>query len=215
MIWFAKTPTLIQPILTIPVIGFISLYQAIIIFGLGMPSMFLTMQATGELFYGAVPLAIFTIFALIRPPMISYEARLWAMIRFTLFGNKKKKPRKKRSSRFGLPSSSMVRPKSKDQSIRERPAVEKLTVPISHNKLMQISITLRNRNGSIMPNKRVRILLDKKPIMTEVSTQIGGLTVILEHDECIGTRTVSVAEVDEHGNTGELILERVITFVAS
>ena len=217
MVWFPKISAISQAIFTFPVIGFISGYQGIIIFGLGLPALFITIHATGAMHYGAGMFVAFLIFAMIRPPVISYEGRLYAILRFYMrdrIKNRKVKKYVKKSRALSIPSSSLQIPKKAiPKHILKKP--KKLTVFVSANKekLTSISITLKNRNNAIMPNKKVRLLLDDIPIRTSISSGSGIVSTILEYEDCIGTRTLAVSEVTGSDDAGKILVKREIEFV--
>ena len=140
MVWFPKISAISQAIFTFPVIGFISGYQGIIIFGLGLPALFITIHATGAMHYGAGMFVAFLIFAMIRPPVISYEGRLYAILRFYMRDRiKNRKESMSKNQEHLIPSSSLQIPKKAiPKHILKKP--KKLTVFVSANKEKLTSI---------------------------------------------------------------------------
>ncbi len=223
MTWFPKNPTLTQPLLTFPVLGFISLYQAIIIFGLGLPAMFAVLQASQEIHTAAITLAAFAVFAMVRPPVIGYEGRLLSIVTFYAGGRKTPRGTKRGkkaaagadSGVLAVPSSSLARRRERhrpEAAPQRQRKPQKMEVHVSPGALMRISIVLKTRDGQIIPRKRVRVVLDGRPIRTDISSAAGEVDVILDYGDCHGTRKITIAEVDGD-RTGDSIVEREIKFV--
>lgn len=217
-LWFAKMSGIYQPILPFPLIGFVSTYQALIIFGLGLPSLFVVMSVTGQIYYGVIPLALFTVFSMIRPPVLSYEARLFSILMFYARGNrtingKKKRSKKELKSNVLLkpssPSAVMKKPSKVDMIEPLPDVVEKMTIPVSPNELRELSITLKNRDEEPIRRRKVRILIDGTLVMVDRSSKSGEVFVTLTYDDCIGTRKISIVDADGEN----IIAEREITFI--
>ncbi len=213
MFWFWKSTSLSQAIITLPVIGFINGHQSIIMFGVGLPLLFGTMQATGNISYGAAAFIIVILFAMIRPPVISYEGRLYAYLKGTvgLYGKKDPKKTKTKSKVFGK-SSKMLGKATGQKIIASKPdVIEPMTVNVEPNSPVTIDIKLKTRTGLVIKQK-VRILLDDTPVTTTISSSAGLVTAILDPDECAGSKTVAVCEVLPDGTTGPVLTKREIVF---
>ena len=89
--WFHRPSALNQAIFALPILGHLTSIQAIMIFGIGLPGMFITLQFTSELHYAAISPLIMVVIAMIRPPVMSYEARLLTVLRFSISGGRKEK----------------------------------------------------------------------------------------------------------------------------
>lgn len=250
MVYFNKTSAMSQPLLTFPVLGFISGYQAAIIFGIGMPALFITMNVTGELGYGILPLLAALAFSMIRPPVSSYESRMASLLRYYVRGSGVKKKKKKTKTAAG--PSRPKREKFADIALESdedfdgletstwsddstgtyggqkgdaatdartgpqgRPGLPMEPLPVvepmvvhATGGLVELGITLKNRDHEILPNHRVRILLDGNPIRNAVSSASGEIHMILEPDMCTGTRSLSVTD-----SASRTIVAKEITFV--
>ena len=89
--WFHRPSALNQAIFALPILGHLTSIQAIMIFGIGLPGMFITLQYTSELHYAVIAPLIMVVIAMIRPPVMSYEARLLTAMRFSISGGRKEK----------------------------------------------------------------------------------------------------------------------------
>ena len=220
MVWFAITPLINQPIFTFPMVGYISAYQAIIIFFVGLPAMFITMHVTGELSHGILPFLGIVGFTMLRPPLISYEGRLLARLKFMMLGGSsggrsaKKKPKKDRGKYLGVPSTEKGEPKEPAPAPVRTAAEEPMTVRVGGGeRMMQIEITLRKPDGGLFAGRKVIILLDDSPILTSVSSPSGQVRIYLERDECHGSRKLSVSDTAPDGSAGRTLLTKEIRFV--
>ena len=102
-IWFHKPSLLHQSIFSIPVLGYLSTLQAIMIFGIGLPLMFAILYVANDSEYAVIPPIVMAVIAMVRPPVMSYEARALAALRFLMGGGVK--PKKKTKSRsLAVPS---------------------------------------------------------------------------------------------------------------
>ena len=219
MVWFSKTSGLYQPILAFPIIGFVSTYQALIIFMLGLPSLFITMSVTGQVFYGAIPFALFTLFSMIRPPVLSYEARLLAIVKFYARGGKKAGKKRSKSAKTGRRSSVLAKPSTtlrkpdtpRPVAVEPVPdVVETMVMHVPTGGIIELSITLKNRDKIPLRRHKVRILLDGDLIRVDRSSDVGKVSLTLNYEDCIGTRKVTIEDsVDKE----TVIAEREITFI--
>ncbi len=218
MVWFAITPLINQPIFTFPMVGYISAYQAIIIFFVGLPAMFITMHVTGELSHGILPFLGIVGFTMLRPPLISYEGRLLARLKFMMLGGSsggrsvKKNPKKNMGRYLGVPSAEKEGPEEPAPA-PVRAVDEPMTVRVGGERMMQIEITLRKPDGGLFAGRKVIILLDDAPILTSVSSPSGQVRIYLENDECHGSRTLSVSDTAPDGSAVRTLLTKEIRFV--
>ncbi len=213
MPWLSKMTSMSQPIFAVPLLGLVSTYQALIIFALGIPSLFITMHITGEIHLGLAPFLIFTIFAMIRPPLISYEGRMIAILSFHLFKGSSKKSKKKSKQKTkgsGFFGKAGATPDITEPApVQTKPEI--MTVQVHGDNLQEISMMLSHR-GTPIRRRKVCILLDGDPIKTVISSVSGEVLTILSNDLCVGNRTISIAEIS--GDTiGETLMSREIKFV--
>ena len=238
MLWFVRTTPLSQSLFAFPLIGMISGYQAILILGIGLPLLFGTMHATGDITYAAVPFAAMVAFAMVRPPVLSYEGRLFYRLKFLITGPGSFGPsssaagrkgkgkgrgigrgRRGRGSRAAGEPSRKPRPAaaagggSADPAARPATGREPMTVRVSPDSPVEVAITLRTREGKAIARKKVRILLDGNPIRTVVSSSSGEVAAVLDPEECIGRRTVAARDIVGGDRLGDTMAERVIDFV--
>ena len=238
MIWFKRTGPLTQALFTLPLLGFITGQQAIIIVGLGIPVLFGVLSATGDVAAAVIPFLVIIVFALIRPPVISYEARLFAILRFHAVGGPvkataKKKTKGGKSSAAARRSRFMSRPgtgskkasrkaSAADAAKEEEPAededpttqeVETMEVGTYPGLPVDVYITLRDRAGHLLPGRRVGIQLDGTMLRTAVSSADGQIPILIDPDDAIGTRQLAISEVKGDGTPASAIIEKKIAFV--
>ena len=232
MIWFRRTGPLTQALFTLPLLGFITGQQAIIIVGLGMPVLFGVLNATGDVAAAVIPFLVIIVFALIRPPVMSYEARLFTLLRFHVVGGPvKAKAKKKRSGAAAKRSRFMSRPGTKDKGKKakgkedeeeaeaaeeDEPApqdTETVEVSTSPGLPVDVFITLRDRAGHLLTGRRVGILLDGTMMRTAVSSTDGRIPVLIDPDEAVGTRHLAICEIRDDGSPAPAIVEKKLAFV--
>ena len=237
MIWFKRTGPLTQALFTLPLLGFITGQQAIIIVGLGIPVLFGVLSATGDVAAAVIPFLVIIVFALIRPPVMSYEARLFAILRFHAVGGPvkataKRKKKGGKSSTASRRSRFMSRPgtgpkkargkaSDADAAKEEEPAEDELTpqevetmeVGTYPGLPVDVYITLRDRAGHLLPGRRVGIQLDGTMLRTAVSSADGKIPILIDPDDAIGTRQLAISEVKGDGTPASAIIEKKIAFV--
>ena len=210
--WFHRPSALNQAIFALPILGHLTSIQAIMIFGIGLPGMFITMQFTSELHYTVIAPLIMVVIAMIRPPVMSYEARLLTAMRFSISGGRKEKKSTVSSSVLSKPSKGKKR-KGKEAAPKPKPVD---TGPIrvrATGKPMQVSLTLWSEDGMPYGNKKVRVLVDGIDMKTTVSSSDGKVVMFLEPEECFGEKTVAVHAVRPDGNIEKKsILEKKFIF---
>ena len=230
MIWFKRTGPLTQALFTLPLIGFITGQQAIIIVAVGLPVLFGVLNATGDVAAAVIPFLVIAVFAMIRPPVMSYEARLFTLLRFHIAGGavksatKKKKGKKapKRSRFLSRPGASKKPMKAKDAAEEEEEEstlaataeAETMEVGTYPGLPVDMAITLRDRAGHILARRRVAILLDGSLLRTAISSTSGHIPILIDPEEAIGTRRLSISEVRQDGSPASAaIIEKRIAFV--
>lgn len=238
MIWFKRTGPLTQALFTLPLLGHLTGQQAIIIVGFGIPVLFGVLSATGDVAAAVIPFLVIAVFALIRPPVMSYEARLFTLLRFHAVGGPVKAGAKKKGrGSGGKPASSRSRfmsrpgsgprkkPSEKDAEAaevdeEERGAgddapreVETMEVGTYPGYPVDMYITLRDRAGHLLTGRRVGVLLDGTMMRTAMSSNDGKIPILIDPDEAIGTRRLAICEVGSDGSPASAIIEKRIAFV--
>ena len=236
MIWFKRTGPLTQALFTLPLLGFITGQQAIIIVGFGIPVLFGVLSATGDVAAAVIPFLVIIVFALIRPPVMSYEARLFTLLRFHAVGGpvkagaKKKKGKSKAASKrsrfMSRPGSSPKKPKGEDAEVAKEGEdargageesapreVETMEVGTYPGYPVDMYITLRDRAGHLLTGRRVGVLLDGTMMRTAMSSNDGKIPILIDPDEAIGTRRLAICEVASDGSPASAIIEKRIAFV--
>ena len=209
-IWFHKPSQLHQSIFSMPLLGYMSALQAIMIFGIGLPIMFAILYVTDDLAYAVLPPIIMGIIAMIRPPVMSYEARALTALRFLMGGGVK--PKKKAKSRsLSVPSGgggeTVVEPV---EEIEPQPDIQIMVT----DKPITISLSLKTVDGGRYANKKVRILLDGNEIMTTLSSSTGHVVILMEPNDCVGQRVISVHALrDDDTIEPAAIIQKKVTFV--
>lgn len=82
-IWFHKPTLTNQPLFQVPLIGYITGSQGLLLFGVGLPAFFLVVGSHG-LPAAPAPLAAAAALTMVRPPVLGYEGRLAVIIWFYL-----------------------------------------------------------------------------------------------------------------------------------
>ena len=238
MIWFKRTGPLTQALFTLPLIGFITGQQAIIIVAFGLPILFGVLNATGDVLAAVLPFLVIVVFALIRPPVMSYEARLFTLLRFHIAGGPVKAGKKKgkkgaaiarRSHFLSRPGTGPRKPKKGERSdddeveaaaaadgedSRPSPAETETMEDGTYPGLpVEIAITLRDRADHILSRRRVGILLDGSMLRTAVSSTSGQIPVLIDPEEAVGTRRLAICEIGHDGSPASAIIEKRIAFV--
>ena len=234
MVWFRRTGPLTQALFTLPLIGFVTGQQAIIIVAVGMPVLFGVLSATGDIAAAVVPFIAIIVWAMIRPPVMSYEARLFTLLKFQLVGGAVKTKKKKggrgsaaKRSRFlSRPGASAKKKDKKADAAEEagdegEPAeapppaeAEAMEVGTYPGMPVEVDITLRDRSGHILTRRKVGILLDGELVRTAMSSTSGHIGILIDPEEAIGTRMLSICEVGQDGSTPtSTIIEKKIAFV--
>ena len=213
-IWFHKPSALNQSIFAVPILGHLTSIQAIIIFGIGLPVMFITLQFVSELHYAIIAPAIMVVIAMIRPPVMSYEARLLTALRFSMSGGsaKKKKGIAVQSTALSMPSKGKKKGRQAEPS---KPKPRK-TGPIrvrATGKPMEVSLKLWSEDGTPYGDKKVRMLVDGEQVKTTLSSANGEVIMLLEPGECIGEKMIAVHGVQPDGTIEKKsILEKKFIF---
>ncbi len=214
-IWFGKVSGIHQPLVAFPLIGYVSAYQALLIFGLALPVFFGMMSHTGQMHYSIIPALGIAIFAMIRPPVISYEGRLFAMVLFYIHHGSVPAPKKPKLSKKGTRSSVLAKPSTLLKKATDKvekiptPPAEKMTMHVSPSSLTELTIILKDRDANILRRRKVKILLDGSLIRADRSSTSGEISITLMYDECIGTRNITVMDVGDGGT----IAEKKVTFI--
>lgn len=208
-IWFHKPTLTNQPLFQVPLIGYITGSQGLLLFGVGLPAFFLVMGSHG-LPAALAPLAAAAALAMVRPPVLGYEGRLAMIIWFYLA--KRRGGRPLRSRAFALPVSSKGAALPRDASIKKpRKAVPQPVVVRATGRPVEISLSLRTPDNRVSRPK-VRILLDGASIKTAVPSASGQVSVVLHPEDCAGTRRISVHEVASDDGTGAKLTEKEVLF---
>lgn len=206
-IWFHKPTALNQPLFQMPLIGYVTGSQGALFFGAGLPAFFVVMNAYG-ITYALVPLGAVAAFALIRPPVMGYETRLAVLVWYYV---RRRRPRTVRSAALAVPvpASLSVPKRAKAAKGAGRPA-EPLRVR-GAGRPVEISMVLRT-GGNRARRGRVRIMLDGSGIKTAVPSGAGRVSIILHPEDCVGTRTISIHEVDGDDAAGALLVSKEVIF---
>lgn len=208
-IWFHKPTLMNQPLFQVPLIGYITGSQGLLLFGVGLPAFFLVMGSHG-LPAGLAPLAAAAILAMVRPPMVGYEVRLAVIVWFYLA--RRRGGPSLRSRAFALPVSSKGAALPKGASIKKpRRAAPQPVVVRATGRPVEISLRLRTPDNRVSRSK-VRILLDGASIKTAVPSAEGRVSVVLHPEDCAGTRRIAVHEVTGEDGTGAMLTQKEVVF---
>jgi hypothetical protein len=206
-IWFHKPTALNQPLFQMPLVGYVTGSQGALFFGVGLPAFFVVMNAYG-IMYALIPLGAVAAFALIRPPVMGYETRLAVLV---WFYTRRRRPKMTRSAalKVPVPASLSIPKAAKATKAAGRPA-EPLRVR-GAGRPVEISMALRT-GGNRARRGHVRIMLDGSGIKTAVPSGTGRVSIILHPEDCVGTRTISIHEVDNNDSAGALLVSKEVVF---
>lgn len=208
-LWFHHPTAMSQPLFPIPVLGFITGSQALILLGLGLPALFIGMEA-GGVEYGIAAFCAIGAFSMIRPPVMGYEMRIITLLRFHLTGGSRKtgkKAGKGKRPKKKAPSALRKAGKAEEPARREEPRppeIEKMEVSVSGNMPVNIGLSLGGDNI----RRKVRVLIDDREILMTVADKDGQLSVILDPEDCVGEHEMSVVDADG----GTLLLRKHMKF---
>lgn len=189
-----------------PILGYVSGYQALLLFGVGMPVFFITLNAY-DIIAALPPLGGITALAMIRPPILGYEGRFFVLVWFYL---SRRRPKMSSSAlRIPIPEAISI---PKKAAPKKRPKPKPLQVRPA-GRPIEISARLRTEYNRPLV-KQVRILLDGVSVRTAIPSESGSLSVVLHPEECVGVRTVSVHEVGPDDTLGKLLVSKEVHFEA-
>jgi len=207
-LWFHHPTAMSQPLFSVPVLGFITGSQALILLGLGLPALFIGIEA-GGVEYGVAAFLAIGVFSMIRPPVMGYEMRIITLLMFHLRGGQKKAGKKAGrggKSRKG-PSALRGAPKAEEPARREAPKPpepETMEVSVSGSMPVNIGLSL----GADHVRRKVRVLIDGGEILMTVADKDGQLSVILDPEDCVGEHEITVVDANE----GTLLLRKHMAF---
>lgn len=210
-IWFDKPTLTNQPLFQMPLLGYVTGYQGLLLFGVGLPAFFLMMGPYG-LPAALAPLAAAAALAMVRPPVVGYEGRMAMIIWFYIRGGTRG-GRTATSRALAVPRShgaslpGKARPAAPRDGAAPAPVVVRAT-----GRPVEISLVLRTRENRVSRPK-VRILLDGASVKTAVPSPSGRVSVVLHPEDCTGTRKISVHEVAAgDDSTGAKLTEKEVVF---
>lgn len=208
-IWFHKPTMMNQPLFQVPLLGYITGSQGLLLFGVGLPAFFLVMNSYGPL-AALAPLAGAAALAMIRPPVLGYEGRLAVAVWFYLARGRGGQPAKSRAFSIPVPTKAGAIPRKARLGKRAKAAPAPVEVRAT-GRPVEISLSLRTRDNRVSRPK-VRILLDGASIKTAVPSASGQVSVVLHPEDCAGTRRIAVHEVTGEDATGAKLTEKEVVF---
>ena len=194
-----------------PVLGYISGSQALLLFGVGLPILF-GMINLFDAWIAAIPFCGIVVLTVLRPPILGYEGRLVVIVLFHL--KRRHKPKRK-SDALKIPITKKLN-KAKPHTSKKKPKKPspQKTKPLvikSSGKPVEITMTLYTRYNRAS-RRRVRVLLDGSDIKTALPTKSGQVSIILHPDECVGTRRISIHDVTPDDKAGNMLTEKEVIF---
>ena len=132
-LWFHRPTTLNQPLFQMPALGYISGLQATLMFGVGLPVFFGVMNSFG-VWAALVPFVMISALALIRPPILGYEGRLFVRVLFHL---RRRHPAKRKCSslvipvrkKIGVPRAMRAKSKTADMHPPSQKGPKRIAIP--------------------------------------------------------------------------------------
>ena len=202
-IWFHKPTTLNQPLFQMPLIGYVTGSQGLLFFGVGLPAFFVVMNSY-DITYALIPLGAAAAFALVRPPVMGYEVRLATLVWFYM---RQRPPKQIRSVALAIPIPAGL---SKPKKARPPAGAQPLRVR-NAGRPVEISMVLRTGENRVR-RRRVRIMLDGAGIKTAVPSASGRVSVILHPEDCVGTRTISIHDIDGNDAAAARLTSKEVVF---
>ncbi len=192
--WFEKPTILGQKMFHLPILGWVTVFQFMLLVVVGLPGMFIALNVAGA-YASPWPLLAAFLFAKFRPPLLGYEMRLYHIMRFRMFGTKETKAKPKKYSM----------PRMTKRSMEAQP---------EHNEPISITVYDRPRElrmslpfGTSL-DKRLEVKLDGNIVSTPHPDTDGTVHLVLYPDDMVGERIVTI-----HDETGRQIAGRVLVFV--
>lgn len=205
-LWFHRPTALNQPLFQMPVLGYISGSQALLLFGVGLPILF-GMMSIFDVWISVIPFCVIVILSVIRPPVLGYEGRLVVMILFHI--KRRQSTPKRRCDALVIPKRKKIN--SVSTAKKRPPPVKKPMVIKSSGRPVEITMTLRTIENYINRG-RVRVLLDGTDIKTAIPSKSGQVSIILHPDDCIGTRRISIHAVNDDDRAGSMLTQKEVVF---
>ena len=193
--WYEKPTLLGQKMFHLPVLGWVTVFQFALLVGAGLPGMFAAMNVGGH-WAAPWPLLGAFLFAKFRPPLLGYEARLYHMARFRMFGPREKaarpKPKKYEMPRTGGAAEARPEPDEPlEIAVYDRPRGLRMSLP-----------------PGTPPEGRLEVRLDGVVASTPYPDSDGTVYLVLYPDDMRGERTVSI-----HDGAGAQVAGRTLVFV--
>lgn len=194
--WYEKPTLLGQKMFHLPVLGWVTVFQFMLVVGVGMPGMFAAINLAG-IYAAPWPLLAAFLFAKFRPPLLGYEMRLYHIIQFRMFGPKEKKAGPK-PQKYEMPRAS-----GKAAEVKPEPdAPLEITV---YDRPRELRMSLP---AGTPLEKRLEVRLDGVTVSTPHPDTDGTVHLRLYPDDMRGERTVTI-----HDETGSQVAGRQLVFV--
>ena len=148
-IWFHKPTMMNQPLFQVPLLGYITGSQGLLLFGVGLPAFFLVMNSYGPL-AALAPLAGAAALAMIRPPVLGYEGRLAVAAWFYLARGRSGQPAKSRAFSIPVPTKAGAIPRKARLGRRAKAAPAPVEVRAT-GRPVEISLSLRHQGQPRKP----------------------------------------------------------------
>ena len=193
--WYEKPTILGQKMFHLPVLGWVTVFQFVLLVGVGLPGMFAAMNLGGH-WAAPWPLLGAFLFAKFRPPLLGYEARLYHLARFRMFGPREKaarpKPKKYEMPRMtGAAEAGPEPDEPLEIAVYDRPRELRMSLP-----------------PGTPPEGRLEVRMDGVVVSTPYPDSDGTVHLVLYPDDMRGERTVSI-----HDDTGDQVAGRTLVFV--
>ena len=196
MQWHEKPTLMNQKMFSLPVLGWVTVFQFALLVGVGMPGMFIAVNVA-DIYAAPWPLLAAFVFARLRPPLPGYEMRLFHIARFWLFGPKEKRAGPK-PKKYAMPRA----PRGAVEAKPEPDAPLEITV---YDRPWELRMSLPH--GTPL-EKRLAVRLDDVLVSTPHPNTDGTVHLRLYPDDMKGERVVTV-----HDDSGAQLAGRVLVFV--
>ena len=192
--WYEKPTLMDQKMFHLPILGWVTVFQFVLLVGAGLPGMFISMSVGGH-WAAPWPLLGAFLFARFRPPLLGYEMRLYHIVRFRMFGPKEDGVRPK-AKKYVMPRKSTPEAKPEPDvpleiAVYDRPRELRMSLP-----------------QGVPPEGRLEVRIDGVVIATPYPDSDGTVHLVLYPDDMRGERTVSI-----HDGTGAQVAGRTLVFV--
>ena len=194
--WYEKPTLMGQKLFHLPVLGWVTVFQFSLLVAVGLPGMFICLNAFGPV--GAPwPLMAAFGFAKFRPPMLGYEMRIYHVLQFRMFGPREKKAGPK-PKKYALPRAS-----GKPREAKPEPDAPLEVIVFDQPREFRMSLP-----SDVPRDIDVEVRLDGARINTQRPDSNGTVHLTLYPDDMRGERNVTIHDMADEQLAGITMIFR-------